>query len=220
MSIIKHGILAPFSGKTGPVIGTFWKGRNIYKTVQNVVYNPDTPAQQEQRLKYKLAKSFNSLNKELIRIGFSGIPGSATPDNRALKLNIKNAITGQFPDLSLDLHKVKLSSGYLENIQAPVVESAGTANIKIQWTDNSGNGRAMSSDQILISIMDSAGLEVFKPLKLIRRKDKECTIELPGSWSGKHVIILGFTIADTVYGKAASPNEISTSEVYGEVALN
>ncbi|MGE5316752.1 MAG: DUF6266 family protein [Chloroflexota bacterium] len=219
MGIIKHGIWGPFRGRTGGVIGTFWKGRNVMKEIHGIVYNPNTPAQQEQRLKYKLAKSFNALNKELIRIGFSGFAGSATPDNHALRYNIKNAVCGEFPNLVVDLNRAKLSMGYLENIQASVVDSTVSSSIEIHWIDNTGVGRARPNDQILISIIDVACTEAYKPTAMIKRKDQQCTIELPKTWSGKQAIVLGFAIADNVYAKAVSLNEVSDSAVYGEVII-
>ena len=53
MGVIKRGILGGFQNKVGPVVGTNWKGISVIKARPVSVANPNTAAQQEQRLAMK-----------------------------------------------------------------------------------------------------------------------------------------------------------------------
>ena len=219
MGITKQGIFGPLKGRTGNVIGSFWKGRNVLKIRTAAFSDSNTLLQQDHRMKFRLVNAFAVANNDLIRIGFSAAVNSASPYNRAVKYNLINAIAGESPHLRLDLNLAKISLGDLVNLKNPVVTASGKSALQLDWTDNSGTGRAESSDNVFISIMSEDGAEAFINDTVIKRGDTTALIELPETWSGRTVVVVGFTTAEKVITVAKNKNQISSSEVYGRVKV-
>lgn len=219
MGITKQGIFGPYQGKTGNVIGSFWKGKNVLKIRTASYSDSNTIPQQDSRMRFRLVNAFAVANKELIKIGFTAAVNSASPYNRAVKYNLINAIAGEFPHLRLDLNLAKISLGDLVNLKNPVVTASGKSALQLDWTDNSGSGRAESADNVFISIMSEDGAEAFINDTVIKRGDTTALIQLPETWSGRTVVVVGFTTTEKVIAAAKNKNQISGSEVYGRVKV-
>lgn len=162
MGIYKQGILGPFSGRVGNVVGTFWKGRCVMR-IRAASYNDaNTAAQQEQRLKWRLVTSFVKAHSQFIRLGFGAADQSLTPFNCALRENLKTAITGAFPDIALNPSKVVLSQGNLAPLALAEAVAEGPA-INLTWTPEMNNENSFSEDKIYVSLIDdeSGDVELF-----------------------------------------------------------
>lgn len=219
MGIYKQGVFGPYSGRVGNVIGTFWKGRSVLRIRAASYANPNTLAQQAQRLKFKLVTSFISLQEKLIKIGYAAYDKSLTPFNSALKYNISNAITGTFPNLSLDLTKVRISQGNLANLKSAALTSVTPGTVKLDWSDNTGIDGAKATDKLLLSIIDPASSEVFIADPNAARLDETTVVNLPTGWTGRTVTVMGFLTSETVDGVAENSDEVSTSVTYGTVTI-
>ena len=69
MGVIKRGILGGFQNKVGPVVGTNWKGISVIKSRPVSVANPNTEAQQAQRLAMKqIAAYLRSFGLDNVRL--------------------------------------------------------------------------------------------------------------------------------------------------------
>lgn len=220
MGIYKQGWFGAYTGRVGNVIGTMWKGRAVLRIRPASVANPNTLAQQTQRLKFKIVTSFINLHDSLIKIGYSAYEKTLTPFNSALKYNISNAITGTFPDLSLDLTKVKISQGKLANLKEPVITSTAPGTVKIDWNDNTGTEGAKATDKLYLSVVDPASSEVFIGDADVTRLDETAILTLPEGWSGRTVSVIGFLTSETVKETAGSSREVSTSSTYGTVTIS
>jgi hypothetical protein len=72
--------------------------------------------------------------------------------NKAFSYNVKNAITGTYPDLKIDFSMVLLSRGDLPNVKSPEAESLSPGEILCRWTDNSGTGLAAPDDKVFLAV--------------------------------------------------------------------
>lgn len=219
MGILNHGLFGPHKGRTGNVIGSFWKKINVLRIRPETYNDANSLLQQDQRMRFKLTNDFTSLNKMVIKIGFSGERNSASPFNRATKYNMMNAITGKYPDLKLDLNLARISIGELEGIEAPVLTTPNAQTIKIEWIDNSGHGHAEATDNVFVSIIDEPITEAFINDTMIKRCDRTATIELPQKWSGKNVVVMAFTASEMVINTAKNKYQVSNSAVLGKVKV-
>ena len=77
--------------------------------------------------------------------------------------NRRDAITGVYPNFSVDYHKVLLSQGKLHNAGAANAEGNGAGKIKFNWFDNSGDtDSAKATDKsILIAYCAETNESVF-----------------------------------------------------------
>lgn len=111
MATYKPGPFGPFTGKIGTVVGTKWKKLNVARGVPSKSGKPPVLAQLEQRAKFALVTQFLANHTDLINLGFQRTSGNITPMNVAVKYHLQNAITGIYPDYTIDYKKVLFSKG-------------------------------------------------------------------------------------------------------------
>ena len=99
MAKIDEGILGPFSGKVGEVIGSSWHGIPYIKSRPAVFHDAKSPAQLAQRMRMQVAHQFVKSIKNIITIGYRYVAGEQIPYNKAVSYIVKNAIVGEYPDM-------------------------------------------------------------------------------------------------------------------------
>ncbi len=104
MAKLSSGILGGISGTVGNVVGGRWRGIDYIRSKPVNVKNPNTEAQQAQRMRFKLVIEFLKRIRPLIRVGFQNGERNQTFFNRAMSVNLKEAVGCTFPDLALDAH--------------------------------------------------------------------------------------------------------------------
>jgi len=163
MGTYKKGILGSFSGKVGTVVGSYWKGISYMRSVPGKRKGTPSAAQVEHQMKFAVMIKFQEAFLALLTRTFVDPGGMLSPGNYAMKHNLKDAITGTYPNFSVDYHKVLLSLGKLHNAGAPSIESDGAGKIKFNWVDNSGDtDSAKATDKsILIAYCAETNEAVF-----------------------------------------------------------
>jgi len=150
MAIISQGILGGVSGKIGNVIGGSWKGIDYLRIMPASVANPKTPAQMDQRTKFVTVIKFLQPMVEFIRVGFKLYAVKMTQFNNAMSYNLHNAITGTYPDYTIDFSKALVSRGSLTGATDASVASLSATSMELSWSDNSGTGAALATDKSLL----------------------------------------------------------------------
>lgn len=145
MGVIKQGILGGFSGKVANIIGGSWKGIAYMRSRPLSVANPNTAGQQAQRgaftqivivAKILLAAILKPLNDRFAQ-HMSGY-------NRFVQMSIDAFSTG---GLSTPADML-ISEGSLTAVPSTTSTGADASNrITIEWTDNSGTGTAVATDE-------------------------------------------------------------------------
>lgn len=219
MSTIKQGILGGFNGRVGNVIGSTWKGKSIMKIRPASVFNPNTERQQQQRAKFGMVGRFNQAHRNLIRIGFRAYTKNMTAANAAMSYNLTNAITGTFPDLSIDYKKVMLSMGTLANVSGVSALSEAAASVTLNWTSNNQSGNASASDQLIAAFYDEATGEVVYYLGFASRQEESAILSLPSDWSGRTAEVFLFLVSLEGNGLSANRESVSNTVYAGSVAI-
>ena len=210
MGTIKKGILGGFSGTVGTVVGGNWKGID-YMRSKGTPTNPNTPAQKVQRTKFALTQAFLKPITSYVRIGFRTYAIKKTAYNCAMSHFIKNCITGESPNFTIDFTKVVLASG---NLPMPSDASFSLENgvMTFSWTDNSVVGDARQNDFAMPLIYNkNKGEAIFSTESATRSTE---TIALPVSidWAGDELeMYLSFSATDS--------NKLSNSEYLGSYTI-
>lgn len=89
MAKLSSGILGGISGTVGNVVGGRWRGIDYIRSKPANVKNPNTEAQQAQRMRFKLVIEFLKRIRPLIKVGFQDGARNQTFFNRAMSVNIK-----------------------------------------------------------------------------------------------------------------------------------
>ena len=196
MGKINLGILGSFSGKVGNVVGGSWKGISYMRAKASSVSNPRTEGQMSQRSKFALVLGILKPITGFIRVGYKRFTTKQTAFNAAMSYILNNAITGTFPDFSVDLSKVLVSRGNLAPASNAAAIGAG-GSIGLTWDDNSASNMANATDKALVVVMNPVRAEAVYETAGSLRSTGIHEIAVPADWLGESVeVFLGFIAED------------------------
>lgn len=212
MGVITQGINGPFSGKVGAVVGYVSRGKAIMRGLAKVSKsrNP-SPLQRQQHAKFSLMNKFLGPIIPFLNETKKTVDIDLTGYNKAFSYNVKNAITGTFPDLTIDYSMVLLSRGDLPNIKSSQAESQSPGQITLQWTDNSGTGLALANDKSFIAVFCKELNEWIYALDLNERSAGNCLFDVAKFSGHLAPVYIGFL--------SANGNEVSDSLYVGAVQI-
>jgi hypothetical protein len=147
----------------------------------------------------------------LLRTGWKLYAHRQSPFNAAMSHVLANAISGTYPDYSIDVSKVLVSRGNLQSA-SNATATATSGNLAISWNDNSGVGSAKQTDKALVAVLNLEKGEAITDTEGKERTEETQTVILPADWSGDEVqAYLGFMSED---GK-----EVANSVYLGTISL-
>jgi len=211
MGTIKKGILGGFSGKVGTVVGSSWKGISYMRSLPMKVRNPRTLRQLDQRSKFAIALGYLKPMNGLLQIGWKLYASKQSTINAAMSYTIANAITGVYPDYSIDPGKVLISRGSLTptvNFIATPIKGA----INFEWDDNSNLNTSKETDKALLAVVNPAKSEAIFDTAGATRAEASQSLSMPAGWAGDTVeAYLGFISEDGM--------EVSNSVYAGSIVV-
>ena len=152
MGTFVKGILGGFSGTVGTVVGGNWKGIDYMRSQSAKRSGSFTQAQLQQQARFALVVKFVQTMTAFVAISFRDFAVQMTGFNNAVSYNLKNAVTGVYPDYSLAYNLTLVSRGDLPNGLGPSAVAAAGSNIVFSWTDNTGVGRAKATDLAMLLV--------------------------------------------------------------------
>ena len=189
MGKISQGVLGGFSGKVGNVVGGSWKGIDYMRIKPASVANPRTAAQVDQRSKFSIVLNFLQPLSEFLRVGFKLYAKKMTQFNSAMSYNLNHAVTGAYPNFSIDYPNVLVSRGQLNGAIGAAATSTNPATVDFTWVDNSGPGRSKASttDKAMLLLYNaSKGIAVYN-LEGESRDTGAQSLDTPADFSGDDV---------------------------------
>jgi hypothetical protein len=184
MGKINQGILGGVSGKVGNVIGASWKGIDYIRIMPSSVANPQTDAQLSQRQKLSVVIRFLQPISEFLRTGFKRYAVKMSGFNAATSYNIKNALTGTYPNYAIDYPSALVSKGQLAGVLNQVASSTVAGTVHFTWDDNSGEIGASANDKTLLVVYNPVQNQAVTVSALAERSNETQTITVPDSFQG------------------------------------
>ena len=186
MGSYNKGILGPFRGKVGSVIGYSWRGKELMRGLPKETTTAATAAQLEQRAKFSTVIKFLTPIKGIVGAYFGKEQKSKSPFNLATGYHLDEALLpGPDDSWLIDYPKVLISRGDLRGVDNPVLTAGAANEINLTWTDNSGQASADATDQLVaVAFCTEMGEFVqFNPAAATRA-DAAVTLTIPGYLSG------------------------------------
>lgn len=196
MSQYNQGILGPFSGKVGTVVGSFWKGRFVMRGRPTHMTNPNTPAQQAQRARFSLVSENLAPLRTIVNAGFAirADVENVTPVNVAMQVNMEQAVTESGGIFSILWNRFMISGGTLLNVESPTATAVASHNVNISWVNNAGvQGDVLDNDQVLVAIYNPTKKEAVYDMVSMCRDDQSGVMHVPSLWVGDSVQVFIFT---------------------------
>lgn len=212
MGKINQGILGGFSGKVGNVIGGNWKGIDYMRVKPASVHNPRTEGQMDQRTRFAQVLQFLQPMKDFIKVGYKNYAIKMTQFNSAMSYILKNAVTGSFPNYSIDYANALISRGSLAGALNGSATSSTAGAVEFTWYDNSNEGNAQATDKALILAYNKTkGEAVFVTDGALRAAGTQ-TLTVPDDFSGDAVeCFIAFISADGL--------SVSNSKYVGSITV-
>ncbi|MBE9599465.1 DUF6266 family protein [Pedobacter sp. MC2016-24] len=188
MGKYKKGILGPFRGKVGNVVGAIWRGIQYLKSLPDVSGANPTPAQLNIRAKLTLITGFLRNLKADIDVGYQQFKKGITPMNAAVSYHLKYAVKGvNAANYTIDYDKVMVSVGKLPAVEDYELVVDAPGKIKYTWT------HTLEADDP--SLTDRLRLVVYNPAKdkwvmlknAAARSAKTYTLNVPALFGGDDV---------------------------------
>lgn len=198
MGTFSKGILGGFSGKVGNVVGARWRGKDIMRSLPTRGTYTPTPAQLDQRDRFKTAVLFLTPIKDILSAYFGKPQGDKSCFNLATGYHIKYAL---LPDglnnYIIDYPKVLIGKGDLRGLSNASVTPNPNQELNIVWDDNSGQGNAADTDELVI-VVYCEGLNLFETANPAGTRNLTTVqMPLPAYWSGLDVHVWAtFVTAD------------------------
>jgi len=187
MATYEQGILGPFSGKVGTVVGANWRGKNVMRSRPKKSNRVPSEAQQLQREKFTTVTKFLSPIKALLNQYFGQAVTYRSRYNLATSYHLKEAAERVNDSFEIIYSKVMISKGDLQGLVSPVVTTLPNNQLKIEWQDNSGQGMATPDDSLLV-VVYCPELNLFETFEQIAmRKDNDVTLALTPFFEGSDV---------------------------------
>lgn len=215
MSQYNQGILGPFSGKVGTVVGSFWKGRFVMRGRPTHMTNPNTPAQQAQRARFSLVSATLAPMRPVINIGFAVAADvdNVTPVNVAMQVNMEQAITGSGTSVSIDWNRFMVAGGTLLNVEAPSATAAASKKINFAWTNNAGiQSDVLDNDEVMVVAYNPTKKQAAFDTVSLFRDDQSGTLNVPSTW-------VGDTVQAYIFTRSADRTRCSQSQLAGAVTI-
>lgn len=236
MGTINQGILGGFRGKVGNVVGFFWKGQAVMRSLAGSVANPRTPAQRAFRSRFALAGSFTRLFTNIVNATISLPTSYSSTAKRSSRINVmmkrvlpavqSNSMDDYQPiGYNVDYSRVILQEAegdyYLINpADIAVAFDSSTRALNVTWRDNSSADQTIASTDIVSIVVvptqrDANGLFTFSRAVMndgdYERRDQAGSVTLP-DWEGAteaQVYILTHNTSNTAFARSTYAGQIS-----------
>lgn len=213
MAKFKNGIQGPFSGKIGNVVGASSRGVHYMRAVGKGNKKAPSAAQLQNRRIFAMVMNWLKPILEFINIGFQMEMDGKTPINRAVGLQLKEAVISDEQGLRINFAKVILSKGILLVSWIREILIFTDAILSIKWENPADSVYSNGDDQanFIIYNLEKEKFVVFE--QVAKREDKKAELQLPVDFSGDAIHCwMGYVSAD---GKM-----VSTSVYLGEIDVS
>jgi hypothetical protein len=212
MAKYDSGILGPFNGKLGNVVGSNWKGIDYMRSIgRRRRTKPPSPKQQVQMARFAFVAKFIKSMTALFKVTFKDYANDITEHNYVTRYTISNVLTGSYPNFAFNYSSSLVAQGSLPNVGNPSASNGGPGEIRWNWTDNSNNGLAKAEDKaILVAYCEELNQCEFKLPGTMRQAAVD-SLQV-NAFSGKQV--------QTWISFIAEDGNIATSIYTGAVNVN
>lgn len=193
------------SGTLGDRVYSSWNGIGYSRSKSVSRKDSNTPAQLVQRTKFSVILKFLKPLKEFISIGFRLKAKNMSAFNYATSYVYKNALVGEYPDVSIDYPSVILSSGKLAIAIEPQMALTAKREIEITWQVNPWEYNCYRNDKVMIIVYNVDKQEAQVVTNGNSRESMRQLILLPDTYVGDEVVC--YLALQDFYGKHTSDSQ-------------
>ncbi len=210
--VTQNPLIGRARGKGMGAVFSTWFGLNVVRAYNPNPQQSNSPAQLEQRQKFSVTQELMSKLLFFVRDGFVAFQHGQTAFNEAMSRNLKNAITGAYPNYEIDHSALSLSDGPLIDLGNVSINEGTPNKITCAWDRITAVGNGSLNDSVTCVIYCAErDFAVYSPANLVR-SDESIDISVPTDWSTLDKIV-HFKAGSELSGTVKSPSQ------YGGIIL-
>lgn len=194
MAIADKGIMGPFVGRVGTVVGYLWKGRQCMRAYVEHIRYPYTESQQQERDWFVGMVRFASQARPALKLGLRQKAKEAgmTEGNFFVMLN-KQHFTRTDGRVEVDYSKLGLAYGPAADVYFHPARFEEDETVVVDFEKNRLQLRASGEDSVYLYVY-APGLGQGLLSAPAERRSKSVAMRLPSSWAGQEVHLYGFVV--------------------------
>ena len=206
MAKIEQGILGPFRGKVGTVVGYFWRGKHVVRSYRSEINYPNTERQQAERDWFVSMVRFAATARQALLLGLREKAGrwQMTEGNAFVKTN-----KGCFGHDTVDYRHIKIAEGAAAPVRFAAASVSDNGVLRIDYNGNSGASRAKATDRVYVYVYNSATREGLLSAAAQRRQGT-LQMQLPDGWNHQNIKLWGFVV--DAEGRASTSQFVPLAE--------
>jgi len=170
------GSQGPFTGKIGAYVGCKWKDTYYIRMRPFEVKHPNTEAQLAQRMRFVSTQNFIKPLKDFLRVGYGAYTADKSAYNAAMSYNMKNALSGDYPNIVVNPALVLFSRGRLPGSSKATVKLISKDTVKFFWDTAETIPQAKSNDKALLVVRSLGRWHAEYKLDAARRSEGGATL--------------------------------------------
>lgn len=211
------------TGMVGTVTMSSWKGKPYMKGNNKKSDKPPSDKQLINQARMGLVSKFlYALGMpELLEKTFANFAIGKTGVNAALSYNIKNCITGNYPEFAIDYSRVLLSRGDIPSAIDASVEAIGGGTVQFRWTNRRGTSPAGPEDKCIGLIYSPEVKEArysndkkFREMRIVSEETRES-----GSATLPLNVMLGKPVETWLIFLSSNGRDVADSVYTGQVVI-
>lgn len=193
MAILTNGPNGGFSGKVGSVVGYKWKNKDVIRGLPRKSHKPRSEARLANEQAMKLIMDALKPLKIIVRMTFrqAAEPLNMNAFNLALSINKKQALCGEYPNLTIDWNKFIVSNGPLPGLTR-LTANWDDFGLHATWGDNSNETGADDADRVTFVVYSHKFDQWFFFPNEATRDATTYTLSIDDDWQGTDVELFGF----------------------------
>lgn len=212
-----NGFQNGFTGKFGNLVGCKWKGIFYIRTRPLTVNHPNTEKQLAQRMRFSTVQQFLSPIKDFLRLGFGAFSINRSGHNAAMSYNMRNALTGVYPDIAVDPTQFLFSRGSLPGAENAHTQINAEGLLEITWSTPYMEDLMRNNDRVIILLKTMNHESGTYHLDVASRRDGRAAVTIgPPFTTNETACYLIFATASMLLGDFAK-DHISDSVYAGMV---
>lgn len=192
MAKLEQGILGPFRGKVGTVVGYLWRGRHVVRGYRKEINYPNTENQRLERDWFVGMVRFAATARRALLLGLreKAAQEQMTEGNVFVKMN--KGCFGRVEE-TVAYEGIRIASGSAAPVRFSAARVDGDGILSVDFWKNSGMTRARGGDRVFLYIYNTETREGLLPAAAPRRLG-HVAVQLPDGWNSLNVKVWGFVI--------------------------
>ena len=184
MALIEQGILGPFRGKCGPVIGYIRNGIFCLRSMPTHYHDRRSRRQLENRSRFSLVMKVMSIVRPVITLGFKRFATDITEMNAATRENYYSLVKPAGNGHQYNFPGLILSRGPVEPLSTLIRTLSGNT---LQFLWNSQSFPGTGQDNVSVVLLNAKRMTMKFFHNVAQRQEGIATIAIPTSWNREEI---------------------------------